>query len=132
MFPSAALRRLGGWLALLASLSSAIVPIMGHALQAVQGGGSVEVCTASGSKWLPLAEGQFQVPADPGPAEASSHDGHCALCSAAGAALFLAAGFEARTGPPRAAFELPNADEAAPLGRDPWRTGRPRGPPLQD
>ena len=127
---SAALRRLGGRLALLASLSGAIGPAVGQTLQAQQGGGRAEVCTATGSRWVALAEAPVQTSEDPGPAAASAHEGHCALCSAAGAALFLPAHTGTRTGPSPAAFWLPSAAAAAPPAPDPWRTGSPRGPPL--
>lgn len=130
MVLSAALRRLACWLALVATLSGAIIPALGQAMQAGSGSGRVAVCTATGSKWVALTEAPAQAPADSDPAAASAHKDHCALCSQSGAAVMLPATFGTLTSPSPTAFGLPDTAAAAPTTRDRWGTGSPRGPPL--
>lgn len=70
-----AARLLTSWIAVLAILVAALVPLKSYALFSKTGTSWVEICTSLGAKWA-KADG------DPAPNSSGSHTSeHCPLCS---------------------------------------------------
>ncbi len=117
-------QRFSTWLALLAMLWMAFAPLASQALGAKQSQAWIEICGASGAKWIK---------ADPGAPEQQPQPGahpldHCPYCSVHASALGM---------PPAAlaplvlsvSQEMPLAFLAAPRTLHAWRSAQPRGPP---
>lgn len=123
------LRRLS-WIALLATLSLALLPTLGKAMAFGAGGGTgwAEVCTPQGVRLVALGD---EAPAEPrGVAPAEAHLEHCALCFLSAQPPLLP------PQPPACAPATGLSDEAprlflhAPRTLHAWRGASPRGPPL--
>jgi hypothetical protein len=65
------------WVALTAILLSALAPTLSLALMGAPVSGWTEVCSASGSRWMPSEPARTDAPADP----VLHGVGHCALCT---------------------------------------------------
>lgn len=121
---SRAARRLATWIATLAVLFAALAPTLSHALAGSQPGASwVEVCSASGSRWLPAAD-------DEGSRPASHTLEHCPYCSLQSDLPLLPAAVHAALPQPRAATFVPAAFLSAARTLYAWTTAQPRAPPL--
>ena len=127
-------QRWPAWLALLAAWSLALLPTLSQALAAHTGeAGWVEVCTAQGSRWVPLAPADAAgdagdaAPGEPTGSAAVAFE-HCPWCgSHAGDAALPAPAASllvpARGEPPATAVR--RGAPAAPA----WPGARPRAPP---
>ena len=116
-------QRFSAWLALLAVLWMAFAPLASQALGAEQSQAWVEICGASGAKWIKADTGA-PVPPQPG---AHPLD-HCPYCSLHVSALGMPpAPLVPLALPVRA--ELPQAFLAAARTLHVWRSAQPRGPP---
>lgn len=131
MFRSAWLQRIGGRLALLASLSGVLLPAIGMAMPAQPGSPQDEVCTSSGSRWAVVGQTPLRTPGNPASGQASAHDDHCALCTATGAATPLPTDSGTQCTVPGTAIGPPTASAVEPRMIEAWRIGRPRGPPTR-
>lgn len=128
MFRRACLTRiLLAWLACGALLLGGLLPRAAMALP----GGTIEVCTAQGSRWLQPAGGARDGSQDERGAPGAAHE-HCKACSAS-------ALDQAIPPPAMCSLLLPRAPRAllpllfmrAPRPLFAWAATRPRGPPLQ-
>lgn len=117
--------RFTGWIAVLAVLLASLLPTVGHALAAGQGGDWVEVCTAQGSRWVQAGDDGA------GRAPASAHVlDHCPYCSLHAPALGLPPTVETVLPTLRGGDELPLAFLAAPRTLHAWASAQPRAPPF--
>lgn len=116
------------WLALLAVWSLALLPTLSQALAARTGErGWIEVCTAQGSRWVPLGQPTPSMSGGPAAGAAAAFE-HCPWCgtNAPDAAL----------PPPSSAGLAPSPVEPAAVAVRPqppasptWPDARPRAPP---
>jgi hypothetical protein len=115
------------WLALGALLMAALVPALAQALTDNTRTTWVEVCTAQGAKWVPVAQSTAD---DDGRAPVSAHGSidHCPYCTLQATPALLQ-----RDGTPWVRVPA-GAPPAAPTTQAPieslaWPRARPRGPP---
>ncbi|MGJ7915292.1 DUF2946 domain-containing protein [Massilia sp. LXY-6] len=122
-----------GWIACLAILFNALVPLVSQAMQAAGPAPTLmqmEVCTAMGMKTMPVV--LSATPSDAGDASSGKLQkgiAHCGLCVFHAAAYGLpppmGAGFVAAAG--RDAFPPLHYQSSRPLF--PWSLAQPRAPP---
>ena len=115
------------WLAILATLALALLPLISHALAPVGQPGWVEDCTPQGLQRVALADAAGDPPATP--VGAAGHFEHCPYC-APGVAI---------PGPPVVPVSMPLRPVTgvaqpplflhAPRTQFAWRIAQPRGPP---
>ena len=118
-------QRFGSWLAIMAMLWMAFVPLVSQALGGRPSEAWIEICSASGAtKWVKTDAGTAGQP-QPG---AHPLD-HCPYCSLHANALgmppapLLALPVLAQSEPPPAFLSAPSTLHA-------WRSAQPRGPPF--
>ncbi len=119
------LRRRIAWLAMVALLSSALMPALAHALGGATGVDSFQVCTAQGMAWIKVnASGDDQQPAS----EVGSVD-HCPYCSLGTQLPALLASQQAWVPPARPLRAYPERFYQAARTPQAWRSAQPRAPP---
>lgn len=116
-----------------AVLGMALAPTVSHALMAASGAQWAEICSTSGSRWVPLQEAAAGQAGDEAPATTSNPMDmpHCPLCCHLGSDTGLP--------PPQllsvvfldnAAQLLPALFLHAPHPLFAWAAAQPRGPPV--
>ena len=122
-------RRLALWWVALAVTFGAVAPAFSHALAWASGSSAwAEVCTAQGSRWVPIHGATGSSPAEPGHAITSAFE-HCPFCHLAGHGMAPPPARVGMTLPAGAAEGAPERFFTAPRTAHAWRAAQPRGPP---
>lgn len=113
------------WLAMVAMLSSALMPALAHALGGATGVDAVQVCTAQGMAWVKAnASGD-----DPQPASMVGSLDHCPYCSLGAQLPALPPSPQAWVPPARPLQAYPERFYQAARTPQAWRSAQPRAPP---
>lgn len=123
------MRKLGIWLALVATLMAAFAPSISRALMRAAPDALVEVCTPDGSRLVSLASYKDLTPSQPG-SPADHHLQHCPYCALHAHDLALPPAPVAFAFPPPLGQAVPAAFLHAPATLHAWRGAQPRAPPL--
>jgi hypothetical protein len=121
---AATTRRLATWIAALAILMAALAPALSHALGAQQAASWIEICSAQGSKWLPVDDDGSSKP------KAAHAFEHCPYCTVHAQGLGLPPVVPAVAHPAGLHDIAPQAFLAAPRTLHAWVSAQPRAPPL--
>jgi hypothetical protein len=119
------------WIACLAILFNAFVPLVSHALSLSSPASApmrMEVCTAMGIEMLPMA-----APDQPDKSASGKQAGdmtHCGYCAIHGAALGLPPPIAIAFAVPRGRDVFPPLYYLAPRPLFPWSLAQPRAPPV--
>jgi hypothetical protein len=115
------------WLALTALLLAAVAPALAHVFSDNTRTAWVEVCTAQGAKWVPVAQ---TATTDDEPAPVSAHGSidHCPYCNLQAAPALLQRDDPAWRLAPAGATPAPLTAQA-PIESLAWPRAQPRGPP---
>lgn len=121
-------RALASWFAILAILMAALAPTVSHALAVAGSRAWVEVCGASGSRWIP-SDSTLASPASGAPAAQGPE--HCPYCTLQDQAPALPPAPPAPT--PRVVLGLAclTASLAVPQTPPVWQSAQPRAPPAR-
>jgi hypothetical protein len=115
------------WLALTALLLAAVAPALAHVFSDNTRTAWVEVCTAQGAKWVPVAQ---TATADDERAPVSAHGSidHCPYCTLQAAPALLQRDSTAWLGVPAGSLPAERTTQA-PIKSLAWPRAQPRGPP---
>ena len=130
MFTSRAQHRFTAWLAALAVLWGALLPVLSHAVVANQavGNGWVEVCTATGMAWVNSTDGQA-TPESGSPARTTAMAG-CDWCATHSPLAGVPTVAQPLVAPLAFGPQVPAAFLQAPRSLFVWAAAQSRAPPV--